>query len=434
VKYVLAALLTALTGVQQIVQAQDGDTQDWQTRHEHAVTLARTGDHARALAILDSILVVAPDNYPVRRDYVVIATWAGRCDVALKYYEPIRKRPEQEDYLLVPVAECYAEVGELEPAVMSLRSAYRRTGDDGVSQALGRAQRRLALDRRMVLDANIAVSRSDTDVQEWSLGARLGQKISDATGWYVRFLTVGADDPEFDTGRLNRVGVGVTHTFNRYFSASQEFATDVSESGRFGSTTTATLSPTALWSIHGEYATYAEDISMRAVADDIDAKRWTLSTDYHAANWKWDAGAVVSSYDFSDGNDRRSFGVHGGYALEMLPQREQRLIGEFYRTNNTLNDTVYFNPDWDASATLTYKLDLVYDSRFPRHVDHVYAHVGRYMQQGEDAEPILGVRYEQEYVLSDTLWITWGVDAKSHVYDGQREKNLGVNAAISKRL
>jgi tetratricopeptide (TPR) repeat protein len=430
----LIAFFTALTGVYPIVQAQDGNTQDWQSRHEHAVELARAGDHDQALAILDSILVVSPDNYPVRRDYVVIATWAGRCDVALKYYEPIRNRADQEDYLLVPVAECYSEYGELEPAVVSLRSAYRRTGDDGVSQALSRAQRRLALDRRLVLDANVAVSRSDTDVQEWSLGARLSRKISDATGWYVRFLTVAADDPEFDTGRLNRVGVGVTHIFNRYVSASQEFATDIVESGRFGSTTTATVSPTALWNVRGEYATYAEDISMRAVAGGIDAKRRTLSTDYHAANWKWDAGATASSYDFSDGNDRTSFGVRGGYALEMLPQREQRIIGEFYRTNNTLDDTVYFNPEWDASVTATYKLDLVRDSRFSRHVDHIYAHVGRYMQQGEGAEPIFGVRYEQEYNLNETLWVMWGVDAKSHVYDGEREGNIGVNAAISKRL
>ena len=50
--------------------------------HDKAVNTAREGNPREGLAILQSILDKDPDNYAVRRDFVIIATWAGDCDLA----------------------------------------------------------------------------------------------------------------------------------------------------------------------------------------------------------------------------------------------------------------------------------------------------------------------------------------------------------------
>lgn len=404
--------------------------------HERAVSLARHEKYTEAIAILDSILTRDPKNYPVQRDYVIIATWMGRCDIALEHYEKIKKHPDQETYLVTPVAQCLADEGKTEAALAMLTDANRRSGDEESQDALRQIKRKFALDHRPVVDAAAATTKSDAGARDWFLSARLKRKINDRSDWYVRFLHARAADPKFKTGDFHRLGAGIIYGVNRNVTLIEDIAAEMDDGSSFGSTTTVVLTPSVTLEGQLEYASFAEDVPLRARAQEqsIDAHRFTASVNYHTLDYRWDAAGGFAYYDFSDGNNRRALNGSLGYAFELAPRREQRIIGAVYHTGNTLDNTVYYNPERDLSATLTYKLDLVYESKFPRHVDHIYVHVGSYAQAGQYPFPIYGVRYEQDYDLSEVTSFAWGAALRQSVYDGDREFEANLNVSVSRKL
>lgn len=412
--------------------------------HERAISLAREEKYSAAISILDTILVRDPKNYPVQRDYVIVLTWMGRCDLALERYEKIKKHPDQEAYLLTPVAECLAEEGKMEAAQDLLIEANRRSGDQESQDALRQIKHRFALDRRPVVDAAISTSQSQGDSQDLQLSARLKRKINDRASWYVRFLRISADDPNFDTGDLTRLGLGIIYGINRRITLIEDLAADMDGGSSFGSTTTVVFTPSVLVQGQLEYATFAEDIPLRTREPDPDtgarelttARRFTASVNYHTPDYRWEAGGGAAYYDFSDGNERRALNGSLGYAFEMAPRREQRIIGGIYHTGNTLNsdNVMYYNPERDLSATLTYKVDLVYDSKFSRHVDHIYVYGGWYAQADQYPLPVYGLRYEQDYDFNDATSLVWGAALRSSVYDGDRELQGSFNISVSRKL
>lgn len=424
----------ALTGISLPLLAAVSFDETPDALHERAVNLARQEKFTESIVILDSILRDDPNNYPVRRDYVIIATWMGRCDIALKQYEKIASVPNQESYLVGPVAQCMADNGESQEAIKLLADAQRRTGDQESQDALRRIKKQFALDRRAVLDAAAATSKSDADSREWFISARLKRKMNDRSAWYLRFLHVRADDPSFETGDFHRVGAGIIYGVNSEATLIQDLAAELHDGSSFGSTTTLVITPSNLVQGQVEYATYAEDVPLRARAEDIKATRFTASVSHHTSDYRWDTSGGIALYDFTDDNRRSALNGSLGYAFELAPRREQRLIGSAYHTNNTLENTVYYNPDRDLSLTLTYKLDLVYESSFPRHVDHFYAHVGTYAQKDEAPHPVYGVRYEQDYDFNDLTALTWGAALRSSVYDGGREFDASFNISVSRKL
>ncbi len=429
----LVSLFAGTPGIAQVAFDESTDA-----LHERAVDLARKENYSEALSILDSILVRDPKNYPVQRDYVIISTWMGRCDIALERYEKIKAHPSKETYLITPVAQCLADEGKTEAALDLLTEANRRSGDEESQDALRQIKHRFALDRRPVVDAAISRSKSDAGATDWHLSARLKRKINDRAAWYLRFLHVRADDPKFETGDFHRLGAGIIYGVNRNVTLIQDIAAEMDNGASFGSTTTVVLTPSVSLQGQLEFASFAEDVPLRARAQEqgIHARRFTASANYHTLDYRWDAAGGAAYYDFSDGNKRRVLNGSLGYAFELAPRREQRIIGGVYHTGNTLSsdNTVYYNPTRDLSTTLTYKLDLVYDSKFPRHVDHIYAHMGSYAQVSHSPFPTYGLRYEQDYDFNEATSLTWGAALRQSVYDGNREVETNFNISVSRKL
>ncbi len=402
--------------------------------HERAVLLARQEKYAESIKILKAILEKEPRNYSVRRDYVVIATWMGNCDLALKQYEFIRWNRNKEPYLAVPVAECMEKQGDKEGAVRLLAEVNRRSGDKESQDALRRVKRQFALDQRPVLDVAAETSKSDAGAREWLFSARLKTRIDAQWQWYLRFLHAQASDPAFDTGDFNRFGGGVIYGINQQLTLIEDLAAEIAGFDDLGSTTTLVYTPTLLLSGQLEFATFAEDVPLRARAVGVDAKRLSASVDHHTHDYRWESAASLTHHDFSDGNNRWAFNGSVGYAFELAEKREQRLIGGVSQSTNSRSDVVYFSPERDLSLTMTYKLDLVMDTRALRRVDHYYAWVGSYAQSGERTSAIYGVRYEQDYDLDELTSLTWGAAWRSSVYDGNRETETNLIVSVSRKL
>jgi hypothetical protein len=96
--------------------------------HERAVTLGRAGEYGAALGILDRLLRAFPGDYPLNRDYILIAAWKGDCVRALGRFNRVRNVARFEPYFIGPVADCavaQARAGDPATGVAVLKSLLR---------------------------------------------------------------------------------------------------------------------------------------------------------------------------------------------------------------------------------------------------------------------------------------------------------------------
>ncbi|WP_455204690.1 hypothetical protein [Kaarinaea lacus] len=396
-------------------------------QHDQGVQLARDGKHRQGLAVLEKILQKQPDNYAVRRDSVIIATWAKDCDLALEHYEFIQDAPKKEAYLLIPVAECLHQQDRQQEAITLLQNGRQDWPDDEeLKEKLVEYQQQRQLDTAPTISATLRNDTSDQGNVEWLFETRYGQQIFTDTRAYARFLAVRADDPEFDTGDLNRIGAGITHHLTYQVTLDAEVSTDVKQSGEEGITLTGIYTPYYLWEVGAQYASFAEDVPLRAKALRITSDRTTIFAGFHTDDYRWTWSGSTNYYDFSDGNERRNFYTDGSYAYYLEWNLEHRVTLGWFQSHNTLDDTVYYNPKDDRSVTLTHKTSYVYDSRFERHADHFSIYAGNYWQRNYNSEMIYGISFQQEYGFTLHDYFSWGAQVGSAVYDAQREDETHV--------
>ncbi|WP_455202716.1 hypothetical protein [Kaarinaea lacus] len=405
-----------------LAQEEKAQEKSLESEYKRAIELSHSGDHDAALAILSELLPKHPDNYPIWRDYVVIAGWKGDCDEALEKYQAIKDRPNKEDYLIGPVAECLASTRRNDEALALLREGSKNYPDnEDIKSIYQSLLNNIVIDRKPELNISSGTGQSDAGNQDYYLEAKYSRQFADAARWFVRYFTTFADDPEFETGDLHRLGAGVTYWFNPKWYLEQEFSFDVVDGGEGGSTTTLIFYPNSSWEIFGQYASYTEDVPLRAKAIGVDSPRATLSAYYHSLDYRWEWYGSLSAYSFSDGNDRDTYYTELGYAYEMKTKREQRVILQLYGSQNTLENTVYYNPLRDTSLSLVHRTSFIYDSRYDRHVDHLALFVGQYDQQGYSTKAIYGASYSQEYDFSRVHSFNWWLEIASRVFDGDRE-------------
>jgi len=395
------------------------------------VELARAGHYDDGIAVLTKLLEKYPGYYPAERDIVIITTWKGDCRAAVGRYELIRHHPAPESYLILPVSECLIKLGRFDEAVALLEEGQQRLPDNrDLATAYADAQARRAAQPLNELRSEAGTNTSDQGKREWILNNRLSRKLADRTRVYVRTANTRSSYEQYQSGKLDRIGLGVEHEFRNNIAVTQEFSEDVRRSGQNGSFTSIVFLPNGLWRFGASYTSFAEDLPLRAKAELIDAKRSIVFTNYHSADYRWSWDASASRYDFSDTNRRNSLFTSLGYAYELQPRREQRVFFEYYQSDNTLANTIYYNPSYDRSLSVVHKTDFVLDSRFRRHVDHLYLSFGQYDEQGFPSHGIWGVRYEQSYDFTDRLALLAGVSYGRHVYDGAGEYESDVHAVF----
>lgn len=420
--------------------------------HNQGVELARQGKHKEGLKLLQSILNKTPDNYPVQRDFIIIARWADDCDLVLKRYQQIKSRPNKEAYLLVPVAECLEENARLQQAIDLLKAGLKDWPDD---EELQSTLKRFEAEKNKQLAATLSFSYSNSHSEpdddnnpnpvqgsnEWRLDARYEQRLLwDELRAYVRYTAVRAHDPDpaFDTRDLNRRGLGFTYRVNYQWTLDYEYSDDSNEDNAQGNTGLIMYKPDPLWEFSLEYASYAEDIPLRVDANNpeaIESDRSVLASNYHSKDYQWTWHISSSHYDFSDQNQRKSLYTSLGLAFELEHQREQRVILELYRGSNSLRESVvYYNPEEETSVALAYRIDFVYDSKFQRHVDRVQVTVGSYNQENYGSEAIYSINAGQDYDFNDNHSMSYGISYGSSVYDGGRETQASGNLSYAYRF
>jgi hypothetical protein len=407
--------------------------------HTRGVTLARAGQYNEALAVLLPLLERFPDDYPLQRDVVIITIWKGDCPEAMRRFERIRSHPNLEPYLVAPVSDCLLQANRpREARYLTRRALARQPAETDLQNAYQRADLALRLDENVDEDSpavafEFEVQRSERNLPEWLAYLEGSARVARQARLYARYRGARTRDDAYRAGDFDRAGIGVRYRIDERLLFDQELSADVDARGHAGATTRLTHEPGDAWRLALAYASFSESVPLRARAAGIDARQWAAEAAYEARDYRWDGLASVNRYDFSDSNGRTAIYARIGYAYEMRASREQRLYLEAYQSNNSLSGTAYFNPARDDSIGLLHKTDFVYESRFRRHVDHVWAGLSAYTQQGYGTRGRWMLGYEQDYDFDEARALAAGVSVARNVYDGAPETDWRLNVQFRQR-
>lgn len=394
--------------------------------HTRAVELGRANKYDESLKILDKLIQGFPEEYPLRRDRILVTIWKGDCREALRHFEKVRNH-EHPPYLAVPVSDCMLEQGRTREAVGVARAGTERHPDDAnLRHALLKTT--LALDAERPIDENrpavafeYITDESDQGLREWFSRLEGSVRIADRTRLYARHTVARSDETGLETGDYDRAGVGLRFRLNERLMVDQEFSADARDSGKGGAATMVVYEPRDTWRFVGRYTNFAEDLPLRARAADVEGKHGAVTAEYNSVDYVWYGFLALNRYDFTDTNRRQSVFGSLGYTFEMLPYREQALYAELYSSRNTFDGAPYFNPSRDRSLGLVHRTSFVFDSRYKRHVDNLFLNVGSYWQEGFGSHGTWSVRYEQDYDFDNVTHLSVGLAYAANVYDAQRE-------------
>ena len=175
------------------------------------------------------------------------------------------------------------------------------------------------------------------------------------------------------------------------------------------------------WSIPMNIELFSRDTPLRALKQGITADSADLGISYRVSELR-QVTLRGQAMDFSDGNFRRSLTGSLDQRLVTLPKYKLTGIVELYASANSRNDTIYFNPERDLSATLT--LDNL--QRLYRHYDRSLSHrlaltIGNYWQKGYNDDYLAGFTYEHIWEAAERFTLGYGFSRFRRVYDGDPE-------------
>ena len=408
--------------------------------HESAVEQARSGDVTGGLKSLDSVIDKYPDYYPAKRDYVIIATWNEDCTTALERFNVIVKESPLEGYLVEPVAECLRDVRQLDKAMVLLKASLAKNPDDeDAKRAMADLREYIRLDSMSTIDFRVGFNKSVVGEKELQQEFRYSHEITNNIRGYYHHL--GIQSEELEVVDVSRASVGLLSWFGIEYLLDIALITDLKASNQNGGRINLNYYPNRLWEFGvGHSSSAVAPLRARKPGDVAKAVSSDLSTSYHSPDYQWEWSANYGYVHISDTNVRHAFATSLGYAYDIREQLEQRLIFELSRSRNSLDGAAYYNPKEDWSATINFRVDHVYDTKWERMVDHYTIYTGVYNQTErvptEDFGTRInrGVRYEIEIEFSKTRSLSLELDYASRVYDGANELQTGIVISYSQKL
>lgn len=167
-------------------------------------------------------------------------------------------------------------------------------------------------------------------------------------------------------------------------------------------------------------------VPLKAIRDGVSGDKAYVNALYRADE-RWEVYANSNYYHYDDGNDRYELGVGGRRQVFNRPDFKIDAIGGIgLSKNKEIDSASYYNPKESASFDmglsskwLTYAR---YDFRFEQELS---LGGGMSYQKYYGSDPIAQVRYAHNWQLSDDFSLSYSVDWKTRVYDGDRENPFG---------
>lgn len=172
------------------------------------------------------------------------------------------------------------------------------------------------------------------------------------------------------------------------------------------------------------------DASMQARVSGITADSMAIAADYRPSELThWSIG--VSRFRYDDGNRRDTVSSTLEQRLLTWPTLTIDGLGGLYASRGSRDDAPYFNPSEDRSVEIGVRLDQQVWRRYERHFRHRLAvSVGDYWQQDHGSALVPSVEYRHEWQMGQGRILEYGVRWSRPVYDGQRERHLGLDVGL----
>lgn len=395
-------------------------------------------DNDRAEASLGTLGILAPRNASLQSAIGGVQSRRMRPTAALERYDmALTLEPGLRDAHAGRV-DALMTLDRMDDAEAAYQGMRTRFPDDTRLDRIGRA-----LERRRGWQASVEASRAKSDSRDAGtsaspLGSRDGGvRVALATPLIDDRWRIGAiaEDAwaDFDDQRVRyrRAGLGVQYRYDRLGVSAFAFrANDDYDDGDTALTLAADWRFSDAWRGTVAYARRDVDASLQArrfgiTADSLAAAAvWTPSEE----TWLRVGGA---RYRYEDGNSRDALSADGSQRLFASPHwLVDGLAGVSTSRGSDGDQTPYFNPERDASASVGLRIDQMAWRRYERHFrQRLELTAGPYWQRdyGTHWVPTVGYRHLWQASVGHTL--EYGVSWSRPVYDGNREQRIAFDLA-----
>ena len=188
------------------------------------------------------------------------------------------------------------------------------------------------------------------------------------------------------------------------------------------------------WRLEAGFAEGTDSIPLRALLHDIQGSKAHVEASYRASE-RLSATVSLARTDFDDGN--RRWELTSTWLGEAYAGRVYRLQGgmEAAASRSPDEGRPYFNPTSDQTVLAVLSQEWLGHRWYERRLTHRFVvKVGLYDQDALGPGPVGGLRYEHDWRLTPEVGLRYGVQWRSWVYDGERERRVRPFASLSLHL
>ena len=168
----------------------------------------------------------------------------------------------------------------------------------------------------------------------------------------------------------------------------------------------------------------------------LQAKKAFFDFDYLESDLR-NYGISLGSNWFTDGNTNPYVSVRYDQNVYNEPDIKIRLGGEFAydRYSKSQNSVNYYSPNHEYEFLVKPAFQFIHYHRYSRKLrSTIYTRFGFYKEHGYAFYPVAGITYEQEFLWSKTLGLTWNVGYDARVYDGAYVNVLNAFLTLKKKF
>lgn len=394
--------------------------------------LAYTDDLGEAQIRYEQMLATAPYNIELRNNLAMVYRWRGWLQKANEEINIGKTIDPANLYLAVNRINTLLELYRFKEAEQELDVLVKLYPDNRqVAQIYERYHIR---DKRQFITwidgGSSDADASDQGSSDFTTESYLYEKYH---AYYLRpFIHQYYTKSNFEegTGKYQRLGVGTEYKRNRNvlgveLSASYSGDSDTGISLRgdheFGD---------QLRFAYG-YESFSTQIPVRAYFHDITGAGYRASGVYrlHEAT---QLTASIGYLDFSDTNERMSLSLSMEQRLMNFPRFKMIAVPSIYQSQNSRDDTPYFNPEEDRTINLSIRNEWLtyhrYHSSFKQILEFS---IGQYYQKGFGSNSIDAVVYQHQWDIDELLSFSYGMKMSHNYYDGDKEQRLAGFASLS---
>ena len=404
-----------------------------QTEINHTLAVAFGDDLKEAQVAMRQFNLTAPHNLSIRKELANINYWRGWPRQAQEEYDIGLHQNPKDLGLLLGQARNHLALHQYEQAEKLINTLYQTYPED---KGVIKQKKLWDIHNMRELKVSTGTDKSNGGTQG-SRGLDLDAFLYSAPINYnyrafVHYRHHQADFTEGD-GRLNHTAIGMEYTIPD-LTITGELHHNRFENNRAGIQLTGQYSFNDNLSVFAAIDTLSQDTPLRALNQGIYAKSISAGGQYRWHEMRT-VGVNTSALKFSDSNKRKSLGAFWNERWYNKHNYKFSTRVDLFSSKNSKNNVIYFNPERDFSAGISFENDWLtwrrYEDNFHQ---RLILSTGLYNQKQFSRGNTWGVQYEHRWATDHRFELAYGIKRNKNLYDGQHELNTRLYMTLNWRF